>query len=149
MSSSAAQLDRTELIALAQRYITVLRDLDERNHRDLDALMALMHPDIDYSIPFLETPAEWRGATALVDFFKAMQGAFADVVYDIEQIYADPEAQTVVIEMTASRTVLPSGYHYANRYVMRLTIRDGRIAVLREYLNPIAAQEMSRRLNLA
>jgi ketosteroid isomerase-like protein len=54
-----------------------------------------------------------------------------------------------VFEMSSSRLILPDRVQYSNRYVFRITARNGEACAIREYVNPIPAQELSRRLNLA
>ena len=139
---------KQELIDLSNAYMGVLSDLDENNHRDMDALMSLFDPEIDYQIPFLEKPLRCRGRDETRAFLDRVQGTFTEVEYDVEHRYVDEEQDTIIIEMTAKRRLLPGRELYSNRYVMRLTFRERRIAELREYLNPLAAAPLSARLDL-
>jgi ketosteroid isomerase-like protein len=50
--------------------------------------------------------------------------------------------------MTASRIILPQRTPYTNRYAIRITMRDGLIWQLCEYVNPLPAAELTRRLQL-
>jgi len=149
MEAEALRLDREGLFALARRWLAILGGLDGEGRRDIPALLAMLHEDIDYQIPFLDQPVRFIGHDAVRTFMKSMQGMFADIVYDVETMYADVEAQTAVFEMTSSRLVLPDRVPYANRYVFRMTARNGRASEIMEYVNPLPAQELSRRLNLA
>ncbi len=129
-------------------YMAALENLDENNHRDIDALIALMADDIEYEIPFLAQPLVLNGKEAVRQFLTAAQGMFANISYDIDRWLVDVEAQVVIVEMRSERTILPEGNRYANRYVLIFTIRGGLIANFREYLNPIAAAQVSARLDL-
>lgn len=137
-----------DLIAPVRRYLEVLRNLNAERRRDIKALLALLHDDIAYHIPFLEAPAAWHGKAELEPFFQSMQGLFEDVRYAIHGEFVDIARQTVWIEMTSSRKVMPQGLVYENAYAMAFTLRDGLIVSLREYVNPLPARELSRRLKL-
>jgi ketosteroid isomerase-like protein len=64
------------------------------------------------------------------------------VLSDLQvQAMADPEA--AVAEVRAEALVKPTGRIYRQDYVVFLRVRDGRIAFLREYFDPVrAAQAM-------
>lgn len=136
------------LRAIAESYLALLEDLDENHHRDVEALVALMSDDVEYEIPFLGTPLKLNGRDAVHDFLTGAQGKFADVSYDVDRWLVDAEQQVVILEMRAERTILPDMERYGNRYVLIFTLRDGKIADFREYLNPIAAAKMSERMEL-
>ena len=149
VTGCGGRLDRAGLLALGRRYLATLRDLDAGRRRDIPALLAMLHDDIDYEIPFLATPARWQGKAALLPFFEAMQGQFDGITYDVSGEFVDVDAQTIWIEMTSSRRIMPGGELYENRYAIALGCDDGLIRWLREYVNPLPAQEISRRLKLA
>jgi ketosteroid isomerase-like protein len=142
------RLDREGLFALARKWLAILGGLDADGRRDIAALMSILSDDIDYQIPFIEQPVHLIGHDAVRSFMESMQGVFRDVTYDVEAVYADVDAQTVVFEMSSSRLIMPDRTRYANRYIFRITAHDGRARVIREYLNPLPAQELSRRLKL-
>ena len=146
--TGTTNLDREGLFALARRWLAILGGLDDQGHRDIPALLSILTEDIDYQIPFLDQPVRFIGHDAVRTFMERMQGMFADIVYDVETMYADVDSQTAVFEMTSSRLVLPDRVPYANRYVFRLSARNGRAFAIREYVNPLPAQALSRRLKL-
>ncbi|OYU34804.1 nuclear transport factor 2 family protein [Novosphingobium sp. PASSN1] len=141
-------LDREGLLELARRWLIVLGELDADGNRNIEALMAMLCDEIDYQIPFLEQPFHLVGSAAVRTFMESMQGLFSDIRYEVETLYADVAAQTAVFEMTSSRLILPDRLVYANRYVFRLTARGNQVCAIREYVNPLPAQELSRRLKL-
>lgn len=141
-------LDRAGLIDLAHRWLALLGALDAFGHRDIDALMEMLSEDIDYQIPFLEKPMQLVGRQAVRRFLETMQGLFSDIRYEVETMYADETAQTALFEMTSSRLILPDRTPYTNHYVFRITASGGRASAIREYVNPLPAQELSRRLKL-
>jgi ketosteroid isomerase-like protein len=139
---------RDELCQVVQRYIGLLKELDADNRRDIDALVALMTPDIHYEIPFLERPLVIDGREAVRNFLEAAQGMFAAISYDVTRMLVDEAEQAVIVEMRSDRTILPDKYRYANRYVLIFTVRNGLIADFQEYLNPLPAARVSARLEL-
>jgi ketosteroid isomerase-like protein len=54
----------------------------------------------------------------------------------ITEIYDCPEQDVVVFEQTSDGE-LHSGAHFANRYVMILGFRDGKVVLWRECFDPI------------
>lgn len=146
--ADGGMLDRAALLARARDYLELLRNTDSDGRRDIAAMMAMLHEDITYEIPFLEKPALWRGKSPLEAFFQSMQGVFTDLRYDVGTILVDVESQSVMIEMTSSRLILPDRVPYSNRYAIKLAFHDGLIRELCEYVNPLPAQELSRRLQL-
>lgn len=146
--STPPVLDREQLCALGSKWLDLLGGLDPEGKRDLPAILDILAEDIDYEIPFLEKPARFLGKAAVFQFMESMQGMFADIVYNVETIYADVEAQTLIFEMTASRIVRPQNVPYSNRYIFRMTVTAGLVSAIREYVNPLPAQELSRRLQL-
>jgi len=148
LSDDPNLLDRDGLFALARRWLTALGELDAGGNRNIEVLMAMLCDDIDYQIPFLENPLHLVGRAAVRAFMESMQGLFLDIRYEVETLYADVSAQTVVFEMSASRLILPDRVVYANRYMFRMTARGDRACAIREYVNPLPAQDLSRRLKL-
>jgi ketosteroid isomerase-like protein len=114
--------------------------------RDMDALGEALTPDVIYEFPFSETgstdPADCRrfiGREAVIEFWRETTaldlrfGAPDDV--DLS-ILAD--GSRVFLEQRGN-IALPSGAKYRNRYIFRYDIREGRIAHVREYINPVVS----------
>ncbi|MFD2577707.1 nuclear transport factor 2 family protein [Novosphingobium colocasiae] len=113
--------------------------------RDMAALSDTLTEDAIYEFPLSETgssdPADCRryiGRDAVVAFWQATSA--------IDMLFAAPEDVTCSILADGSRLffleqrgniTLPSGFAYRNRYIFRYDFRDGQIALVREYLNPV------------
>ncbi len=138
--------NRQFLIEKVKGYLEALCDLDENNHRDLDRLMSFLHSDIDYEIPYQEVPIHIRGAAAMRAFLNAGQGLYTNVRIEPVAEYVDVTLSTVVIEAHGERLLLPDLESYKNRYLFVMSLRDGVIASVREYLNPIPAALIAARL---
>ncbi|AUW58977.1 hypothetical protein C1T17_13630 [Sphingobium sp. SCG-1] len=112
--------------------------------RDMDALREALTPDAVYEFPFAENgsseTSETRrfiGTDAIIAFWRETLardmrfGALEDV--DLS-ILAD--GSRLFIEQRGD-IMLADGTSYRNRYIFRYDIRDGRIAHVREYINPV------------
>lgn len=112
--------------------------------RDWDAVRNALTADAVYEFPFSETgssdPSECRrfeGADAIVGFWRDTLAR--------DMRFAAPEDVDLSILADGSRLfieqrgniVLADGTPYRNRYIFRYDIRDGRIAHVREYINPV------------
>lgn len=142
LNSDDAQRDdpalrRAAKAAVARFYAAIGR-------RDMEALRQALTPDAVYEFPFSERgssePSECRclvGPEAIIAFWRDTLsldmrfGALEDV--DLS-ILAD--GSRLFIEQRGNIT-LADGTSYRNRYILRYDIRDGRIASVREYMNPI------------
>lgn len=77
--------------------------------------------------------AKFRGAAGL------LAGVFqGSLRYDIDALTAEDDR--VVAEARSSGT-LPDGAAFANHHVFTFRVRDGRVAWVGEYMNPIIVQE--------
>lgn len=139
---------RAELCDVVQRYMALLEAVDADNNRDVAALAAMMTIDVRYEIPFLNNPLVIEGRDYVQAFLEQGQGMFAEISYDITRMLIDEANQVVIVEMLSERIILPDNYHYANRYVLIFTLRDGLIADFKEYVNPLPAARVSSRLKL-
>jgi ketosteroid isomerase-like protein len=112
--------------------------------RDMAALSETLTEDAIYEFPLSETgssePADCRryiGRDAIVAFWQetsALDMRFAAPVDVTLSILAD--GSRLFLEQRGDIT-LPSGFAYRNRYIFRYDFRDGQIAQVREYLNPV------------
>lgn len=136
--------------AVARFYVAIGR-------RDMDALREALTPDAVYEFPFSENgssdAAECRhfvGPDAIIAFWRDTLshdmrfGPLEDV--DLS-ILAD--GSRLFIEQRGD-IMLADGTSYRNRYIFRYDIREGRIAHVREYINPvISARAFGRPLGPA
>ncbi|AYD66532.1 MULTISPECIES: nuclear transport factor 2 family protein [unclassified Achromobacter] len=102
----------------------------------------LIHDDIVWDLPYapsLGHPLQLEGRDAVLRH----AGWFVDAVSDFRffdtQIVATDDAHHAVARVQAEGKVAATGRHYQQEYVVFLTVRDGRIARLREYFDPVKA----------
>lgn len=143
-------LRRIAKAAVARFYTAIGR-------RDMDALREALTPDAVYEFPFSESgssdPAECRrftGADAIIAFwrdtlsrdmrFGALEDVDLSILADGSRLFIEQRGDITLVDGTA----------YRNRYIFRYDIRDGRIAHVREYINPvISARAFGRPLGPA
>jgi uncharacterized protein len=109
------------------------------NRWDFDLMRQLFHPDISYEIPFAPAPFPrvTKGFDEVMAFLESVPAcADAENLHDITvHAFAD-DANELVAEYE-SEMELVSGRPYANRYVVRATIVDGKLARFVEFFDPI------------
>ena len=150
LNSDDAQRDDPALRPAAKA--AVARFYAAIGRRDMEALRQALTPDAVYEFPFSERgssdPSEYRcfiGPEAIIAFWRYTLsldmrfGALEDV--DLS-ILAD--GSRLFIEQRGNITLV-DGTSYRNRYIFRYDIRDGRIARVREYINPIISARAFRR----
>jgi ketosteroid isomerase-like protein len=124
--------------ALVLSYFTTLMQ------RDLDAFEALWQEDAEQVIPFLPegfgrfVPDTMSGRDALMAHYRVAFENRREHVFWIDAIHAMREPGSIVVEAHARSLVGETGRVYENRYVCFFEIRNGRLARLKEYVNPLA-----------
>ncbi|MGC5016733.1 nuclear transport factor 2 family protein [Streptosporangium sp. DT93] len=118
-------------------------------------LAAELAEDAVVEIPFAVegTPRRLEGAEAVRRFTGPEQAAFAQQ-YRLEEIRnmvthetVDPEV--IVVEYELAGTVVATGHQAASSFIGVLRARDGKIALWREYQNPLVMAEVIERLRNA
>jgi ketosteroid isomerase-like protein len=133
-------------VARAAARLALRRFYAAISHGDMAALAATLTKDAIYEFPLSETgssdPADCRryvGREAIVAFWRETSRLGLQ--------FAMPEDVTVSILADGSRVfleqrgniTLSTGVAYRNRYIFRYDFYDGRIAGVREYLNPVVS----------
>jgi len=94
--------------------------------------------DMVLELPYASPPSVIEGKNTALEYLKA---AFAMFRFSlaITEVYECVDPDLLVLEYTSSGTVLTTGKPYANRYIGVYWFRDGRIAKVREFYNPVAS----------
>lgn len=121
---------------------TVLKFYTTLMDKDMAAFADLWHEDLIQEIPFApELPgfeAVWKGKERILSYYnKAMPGRRDHVfwIYDVHQT-TDPDV--IIVEASAHSHVIANGRDYDQKYVFIFKLRDGKILLDREYVNPLA-----------
>lgn len=112
--------------------------------QELAELRAMMAQDIVITLPFNESGRTEHGA------FRRYEGidqccAFWTAAFEAEGVVHGISEIDLTVDAAGTRLffecrghlTMQSGRDYRNRYVMRMDVRDGKVAQVREYYNPI------------
>ena len=117
---------------------TLVRTFFEKlNAEDLEAVRGLLTPDAAWLPQAKDMPGagEYRGRDVIVDeFLRPIRGLFAPGSPSNRILSLAVNGSVVLVE-THGTGHLNDGRPYDNRYAWAFEIRDGRIAVIREYLD--------------
>lgn len=121
-------------LEVVRTYLANLSDLK------IESLIAALHPDIVMIAPFAPEPLYPRK----IDGKEAATAIF----HSIPQIIAPPNFFDINIDplqrpgefictLASDTKAIPTNLPYKNRYLFRITVRDGLIAGFTEYFDPI------------
>lgn len=116
--------------------------------RDMAALERIWHEHAVQRIPFPPeglggfAPTLFDGREAIMDHYRAAFANRRDHVFWIDHVHAARDPGIVIVEAHARSILGETGAVYENVYVCVFVIRDGKIAELREYANPLPAMKV-------
>jgi ketosteroid isomerase-like protein len=128
--------DADEAVMLA--YFTLLMK------RDLDGFEALWHEDAVQDIPFLPegfgkfVTSALTGRAEIMAHYRAAFANRRDHVFWIDETYGTGKPGCLIVEAHARSLVGETGKVYENSYVCIFEVRAGKLARLKEYVNPLA-----------
>ncbi|NOK11392.1 nuclear transport factor 2 family protein [Corallococcus exercitus] len=130
-------MDRTppELTRLMDAHLALIAT-------DVERWLALFADDAVVEFPYapsLGGPARLEGISAIRAYFAPITKHFQGLTFTNARRYPGADGQTGWLEVHGTATLQPGNIPYAQDYVMRMQVRDGRIAHYREYWNPLAA----------
>jgi ketosteroid isomerase-like protein len=116
---------------------------DALRRRDIAAFAERFADDARYEMPFGEpgAPGALEGRAAIKQAFDQMPATFSSVEIRELELFPTTVDGTYFAEFHGVFMVIRTGKPYDSRYVMKFELRDGRVALLREYLNPIKRAE--------
>jgi ketosteroid isomerase-like protein len=130
MTTSQEETDST---AILRRYLEAI------NAWDFAAMRELLHVDISYELPYAPGPFPrvTKGLDNVMAFLESVPDfAEEENLSDVVVHELADDVRELVAEYR-SNMKLTSGQPYANSYVVRATIRDGRILRFVEYFDPV------------
>ena len=117
------------------------------------ALGARLSPGVaDYLDLFLEegvletpyvapgSPSRWEGQQAIAAFLGKLRGVIRLADFSLVAVYPAQDGATTVLEYDGTVHLEKDGTRFRQRYIAVVRLRDGRIALWREYLNPLASR---------
>jgi ketosteroid isomerase-like protein len=110
--------------------------------RDIAAFAEQFAEDARYEMPFGEPAAgALDGRAAIKGAFDQMPVLFSSVEIRDLEIFPTSISGTYFAEFRGVFMVSRTGAPYDSTYVMKFELADGRVTLLREYLNPIKRAE--------
>ena len=132
--------DTATAAELAQQNIAVLqRHLDAINAWDFATMRELLHPDVSLELPFVVEPFPkvTKGFDAVMAFMESVpEFAEAENLHDFS-IHAFADDPNELVAEYRSDMKLTNGREYRNTYVVRATVKDGKLIRFREYFDSI------------
>lgn len=110
---------------------------------DMEGWLAQCTDDVVVEFPFAPPgrPRRVKGKAAVGEYLAAYPGQIEfDEVTNLD-VHQTVDPDTAVIEMTATGRVKATGAPYEMSYVVVLKTRDGRMALYRDYWNPLVVLE--------
>jgi uncharacterized protein (TIGR02246 family) len=127
----------TDTKAVVERYVAAVQSGDEAAIRELfaeDATWTLAGGDLPIA-------GVWRGREAILgEFLATAMTYYAPGSVDLEITAVIAEGDRVVLQWT-SRARTRDGRPYENGCIGVFTVRDGRIAAVREYMDTLYARD--------
>jgi ketosteroid isomerase-like protein len=124
----------------AQQNIALLqRHLDAINAWDFATMRELLHQDVSLELPFVVDPFPkvTNGFEAVMAFMESVpEFAEAENLHDFS-IHAFADDPNELVAEYRSDMKLTNGRHYTNTYVVRATVKDGKLIRFCEYFDSI------------
>lgn len=123
--------------------------IEALEQRRAEALPAVLTEDVVQITAFspeggLEPFKRYAGRDAVVGHLAGVFRSFAAVKLDRTGLFVSHDGTTVFLEVLGDMTMADSGTAYRNRYVFKFVLRQGRVAELTNYFNPVTfAQRMA------
>jgi ketosteroid isomerase-like protein len=123
---------------LALQNIAILRRFfDAINTWDFAEMRRIFHPDISFELPWViePFPKKKEGFEATIAFMESVpEFAEAENLYDFT-INAFADDPNELVAEYVSDMKLKSGREYTNQYIVRATVKDGKLIMFREYMD--------------
>jgi ketosteroid isomerase-like protein len=134
--------DSAERIALS--YFTLLVRRDMVNFANIWTEDAVQH--VPFTPEGLGTvvPAAFDGREAIASHYRAVTKNRREHVFWIDRIHKTLDANCVIVEAHARSIIGETDAVYENSYVCVFHLRDGKIAELKEYANPLPVMRAFR-----
>jgi uncharacterized protein len=110
---------------------------------DLERWGGLIADDMVWEFPFAADgqPNRYSGRDAITKLVAGFLSSVRDLRFTAPRIHRIAEEDAVFAEFSGESTVISNGRKYSNDYAFYLRAFDGRIALIREYLNPLKSMK--------
>lgn len=121
-----------------ERVVTFYRALMAK---DFDSWGALFAPDARQENPFMPeaegVDESFEGRERILFHYRTALQNRRGLVFDILAIHETADPDCTIVEVAGKSEVPETGRIYDQRYIWLFRYRDGKIAVMREYFNPL------------
>lgn len=97
----------------------------------------------EYVISVPGYPHRVEGRQTIIDLYSGYDSYMTVRSADNLRVYRDPDASVAVLEYEVHGESAQTGRPYDNRFVSIVTIKDGKVAWWRDYLDPVAVFDAS------
>ena len=112
---------------------------------DADGLADLFAPDAVIETPFAGpsgTPARLEGREAIREYSRQVTALPLRLEnYEVTELYQTQDPEVVIVEVQAKATVTTTGRSFTATSIQILRIREGHIALVRDFANPRVLEE--------
>ena len=113
---------------------------------DADALADLYAPDAVIEAPFTGPPGaalRLEGREAIREYSRRVMAAPLRLQdFEVTDLHQTQDPEVVIVEMRAKATLTTTGRSFAATSIQVLRIRDGQIALFRDFANPQVLQDV-------
>ena len=133
----------TEQQTRATNQQTVRDFLRLLSEKDLDNWINLWTEDAVQDMPFSppEFPSRLEGREAISKHYSSLPQAVGKIDFLDLKLYTMQDPDWILAEYCGEIEVLATGRLYKNRYCGLFYLRNGKIALFREYYNPLTLRE--------
>jgi ketosteroid isomerase-like protein len=121
-----------------EQFFDCLRHLDQ----SIDRIVNLFAEDGVSEFPYLSTlgvQSRFTGPTEIRAVWDLIRSKFSEFTLSKIDIHQTIDPDMLIVEYHAEGTERETGKFYAQDYISRLTVKNGNITLLREYLDVIAS----------
>jgi uncharacterized protein len=93
---------------------------------------------VEYVISVPGYPGRVEGRQAVIDLYSGYDDYMTVHTADNLRVYRDPEASVAVLEYEVHGESVLTGRPYNNRFASIITVKDRKLILWRDYLDPIA-----------
>jgi uncharacterized protein len=117
--------------------------LDAVGALDVASVAPLFHEDGRVLLPYapLGIPPEVAGRSAIKDYYEALPHMITALNFSGYRVQAVENEGEYVAEYTSDASMRATGAAYRNTYITKVTVKDGLIAELTEFFDPIRLVE--------
>ena len=121
-----------------ERYFARMWDLSQGG---VEALRQWETEDVRWELPWTEGFAGFNGLDEHARVLGSMTNYLSHYEVRMTSFYATDDPERVIIEAVGGGPTV-DGREYRNEHVMFMTFRDGKVAHVKEYANPLATREL-------